>query len=127
MDENNYNRDGKVFRRDSARAIILQENKVLLIHSKKYNYYKFPGGGIEAGEDPVQALCREVQEETGYVVKESTIREFGYVPRRQRDEKDEQGIFAQDNYYYFCEITDQKPTDRKLDDYEREEALHPYG
>jgi 8-oxo-dGTP pyrophosphatase MutT (NUDIX family)/HD superfamily phosphodiesterase len=125
MDEKNYPRDGKVFRRDSARAIILQEGKVLLIHSKKYDYYKFPGGGIEAGEDPVQALCREVREETGYEVQQSTIREFGCVPRRQRDDMNEQGVFAQDNYYYFCEIMDQKQADRKLDDYEREEGFTP--
>jgi len=61
----------------------------LLVHSKKYGYLKFPGGGIESGEDHVQALCREVREETGLEVIPDSIREFGYVPRRQKDQKDE--------------------------------------
>ena len=62
MDARNYREDGKVFSRPSARAVILKDGKALLIHSKKYDYYKFPGGGIESGEDHETALCREVLE-----------------------------------------------------------------
>lgn len=31
--------------------------------------WNFPGGGIEKGETPEQAMIREVKEETGYVTK----------------------------------------------------------
>ena len=34
-----------------------------MIHSIKYDYYKFPGGGIENDEDPVEAMIRETREE----------------------------------------------------------------
>lgn len=68
MDRKNYDASWKVFRRPSVRAIIIREDKVLMIHSKKYDYYKFPGGGPDKGESHIQALIREVKEESGYQV-----------------------------------------------------------
>lgn len=47
IDTKDYNRNGTVFERPSARGIIIKDNKVAMIHSLKYNYYKFPGGGRE--------------------------------------------------------------------------------
>ena len=44
-------------------------------------YYKFPGGGIERGEDPVEAMIRETREESGMIVIPETITEYGYVHR----------------------------------------------
>ena len=44
----------------------------LLLHTKQYyppGGFRLPTGGMLAGEDPVLALCREVQEETGITVK----------------------------------------------------------
>ena len=32
-----------------------------MIHSLKYDYYKFPGGGIEDGESNEEALIRETR------------------------------------------------------------------
>ena len=52
MDSGDYNPDGPVFCRPSARGIIEKDGKFLLMHSRKFGYYKFTGGGIEAGEDP---------------------------------------------------------------------------
>ena len=52
--------------RESSRAVIFDDDKnVALLHATKYHYYKLPGGGIEKGEDPVQALRRECLEEIG--------------------------------------------------------------
>ena len=45
----NYNVNGTAFRRPSARAIIIRDGKIGMIHSLKYDYFKFPGGGIEVG------------------------------------------------------------------------------
>ncbi|MBO7339390.1 MAG: NUDIX domain-containing protein [Lachnospiraceae bacterium] len=125
LDQHNYKEGGKEYSRPSVRGIILQDGKVLLVHSKKFGYMKFPGGGIEPGEDHVQALCREVREETGLEVAPESVREFGFVPRRQKDKVDENGIFVQDNFYYFCDLKDGVKTSTKLDDYEREEGFTP--
>ena len=56
MDRQDYNPEGKVYERPSARAIILKDGKVLLNHIAKYDCYEFPGGGIEAGKR-LSRLC----------------------------------------------------------------------
>ena len=124
MDRQNYNPEGKVYERPSARAIILKDGKVLLNHVSKFDCYEFPGGGIEAGETPEQAVQREVAEETGRVVIPDSIREFGIVIRRQQDSKDPEGIFEQRNYYYFCDVTDET-VPRKPDEHEIAEGADP--
>lgn len=124
LDMNDYNLGGKVYSRPSARAIIYKNEKVLLVYSKKYNYYKFPGGGIENGEMPKDALVREVREETGYCIIPESIEEYGRVLRRQKDSYDENGIFEQENLYFFASVSDCREN-RELDPYEEEEGFTP--
>ena len=59
IDTHDYDPNGTKEVRPSVRGIILREGKVLLVHSLKYDYYKFPGGGIEPGEEMEAALGRE--------------------------------------------------------------------
>jgi 8-oxo-dGTP diphosphatase len=54
--------------RKAARVIIVKNEKVLLIHSQKYNSYTLPGGGVEDGESLEQAAIREAKEETGIAI-----------------------------------------------------------
>ena len=51
--------------RDSAFAIILHSRHVLLVKARDKNNWQLPGGRIEPGETPVDAVVREVKEETG--------------------------------------------------------------
>jgi ADP-ribose pyrophosphatase YjhB (NUDIX family) len=59
----------KLFFRPGAYAVILNNDKVLLITAKSSNQYFFPGGGIELGETNETALKREVKEESGLKIK----------------------------------------------------------
>lgn len=122
LDKKDYKEGGKVFSRHSARGIVIRGEKLLLVYSKKYDYYKFPGGGIEKGEDNETALIREVLEETGYKVIPDSIREYGLVPRKQRDAWYPDAVFVQNNYYYFCDVEDEV-ANTNLDDYEAEEGF----
>ncbi len=84
IDLHDYDGCTKVFRRPSARAVILNGNTIALVYSENEGYYKFPGGGIRDEEDKMLALIREVKEEVGLTVIPGSIREFGSVMRRQR-------------------------------------------
>ncbi len=49
----------------TASALIIDEGKVLSVYHKKLGVWLYPGGHIEADENPEEALFREVREETG--------------------------------------------------------------
>ena len=120
MDAKDYTPGLRRFIRPSVRGIIIRGKTIAMVHSLKYNYYKFPGGGIESEESYPEALCREVREESGLLVKKETIREYGLVPRREKGKRAE--VFVQDNFYYLCE-TQEIPESQDLDDYEAEEKF----
>ncbi len=120
IDKKDYNPNGTCFIRPSVRGIIIRDGKIAMVHSIKYNYYKFPGGGIEQGEEHITTLIREVKEETGLIVIPNSIREYGLVHRVQKG--DIEDMFVQDNYYYLCEVEDTREV-QKLDDYEAYEEF----
>ena len=119
IDLKDYKETDKVFKRPSARAIILIKDKIALVYSKKEKYFKFPGGGIHADEDKKEALIREVREEVGMVVIPDSIREFGSVLRRQKGNVDDDTMFEQENFYYLCDVEDEIVS-QELDEYEDE-------
>ena len=120
IDTKDYDINGTTVSRPSARGIIIKDGKLAMIHSIKYDYYKFPGGGIEKNEQKESALIREVLEETGLDVIPQTIKEYGIVHRIQKG--DYEDVFIQDNYYYLCDVED-NVHEQKLDDYEKEEKF----
>jgi len=122
IDLKNYDRNGKVFRRPSARAIIIRNNTIYMVHSLLYDYYKFPGGGIEEQESNIDALIRETAEEAGLLVIKDSIKEYGYVHRIQKAKDEGFSMFVQDNFYYFCDVEDKRIA-QKLDDYEDDEKF----
>ncbi|NLK46284.1 MAG: NUDIX domain-containing protein [Treponema sp.] len=120
IDLKDYKDTDRHFKRPSVRGIILAEDgKIALVYSKIYRYFKFPGGGIKEDEDKIQALVREVSEEVGMKVIPSSIIEFGSVLRLQKSNYEENTVFEQENFYYFCKVEDSigKQT---LDDYEKD-------
>ena len=119
IDLKDYEEKYSVYKRPSARGIIIKEHKIALVYSKKEKYYKFPGGGIKEHEDMKSALIREVREETGLIVIPDSIKEFGSVMRRQKSNYSSNTIFEQENFYFFCD-TENHLLEQELDDYEKE-------
>ncbi len=120
MDRQDYGGCTHSFVRHSARSIIIRNSTVAMVHSLRYDYYKFPGGGIEKGELPADAMIRETREEAGLLVIPETVREYGYVHRIQKSDKDPSECFVQDNFYFLCEAQDAAGP-QELDDYESRE------
>ena len=122
MDQKDYNDTFLRFRRPSVRAVIIKDGKIALVYSKKYDYYKFPGGGIESGEDHISALKREVLEETGLTIIDKSVKEFGSVLRIQKSRFEENMIFEQENFYYLCNV-ENSVSEQLLDEYELDEGF----
>ena len=55
--------------REGSRAIIVQDGMILLSHETISGWYLVPGGGLENDETPVDCCVREVEEETGIIVR----------------------------------------------------------
>ncbi|MFF1649859.1 NUDIX domain-containing protein [Streptomyces sp. NPDC058240] len=59
--------------RVAAYAVCIRDERVLLTHFASPDgtdrYWSLPGGGIEHAEDPIDAVVREVSEESGYQVE----------------------------------------------------------
>jgi len=62
-------------KRNSCKAVIVRDNRVLLTlnHSEIGDFYLLPGGGQKWGETLLQAMRREVLEETGWIVEPGKI------------------------------------------------------
>ena len=102
----------KITTRQAVRAIIIKDNKILMVHTNKGDY-KFPGGGIKRMETHEQALRREVTEETGYIVKHMKA-QAGIITQRNPNQFDSNGIFQMNSYYYFCDVQN-NVTEQHLD------------
>lgn len=77
---------GKTYiRRPGVYAILPRNDGILATYQAGiYNEFQLPGGGVDPGENPVQALHREVFEETGWSIAAPKLffrfRFFTYMP-----------------------------------------------
>ena len=103
------------------------EDSISLVYAAKLGYYKFPGGGIHAGEDKECVLAREIREETGLAVIPQSVREYGVAQRYQKSALFPDTIFEQDSFYYICDVERDGAGlavgGQQLDDYENEEGF----
>lgn len=71
----------------APKAIILNQDKILLLKRSDFDddggSWEFTGGSIDQGESPVEALVREVNEETG--ISDLVIDHLLYVTMTDRD------------------------------------------
>lgn len=91
--------------RKTVRAVIIKNNQVLMLYSKLFDDYTFPGGGIKNGENMEEALKRELYEELGAnTVK--IIKEIGYTEEVRFGIKGSDSTYLQTSYFMLCEIDD---------------------
>lgn len=96
-----FNRDeGYLTPKVSVRAVIIRDNKILLVKEKSDNKWSLPGGYADIGMTPSEIAINEVKEESGFDVKPTRI--LGLIDYNQHQEKP----FPFDVYQLFmeCEI-----------------------
>lgn len=74
-----------------AALFIEHENRILLLHRQEHksqgNLWGIPGGKLEKGETPLEAVIRETKEETGYDFSNEPIEYLGavYIEYNKKD------------------------------------------
>jgi 8-oxo-dGTP pyrophosphatase MutT (NUDIX family) len=114
---------GRTIQRTAVRAVVQRGPRLLLVHSANVGDYKFPGGGVEAGETHEQALRREVREECGAELSHIGG-EIGAVVEYDHDTETGFDTFKMTSHYYRCEVSDGFG-EQKLDGYERDLGFRP--
>lgn len=86
--------------RKAVRCYLIKNDKIVVTKynepNKKAGYYEIPGGKIEAGELPEQTAIREMQEETGIIVKK--LKNKGNLIIEYPDRKFEFVVFLANTY-----------------------------
>lgn len=121
-DKLDYKNDLAYIKRESVRGIIIEDGKIYLSHARINDTYKIPGGGIDLGENLIDALIREVREEVGIDVDLSSIKEYGHYIEKWKSIKDgeDDKIWFNTSYYFICKrlgsVKDIKPTLSEIND-----------
>ena len=100
--------------RAGCRAIIVRDGMILLTHETNSGWWLVPGGGLEEDETPEECCIREVEEETGHIVRPmyqfltlcEYYEEYRYV-----------------SHYFICEVTGSGKT--HLTDAEARRGVEP--
>lgn len=88
--------------REATRAVVVDnEGMIALLYVSKNDYYKLPGGGIESGEDKIEALKRECLEEIGCDI--DVMNEVGSIVEYRKFSN-----LKQISYCYFAKIKGEK-------------------
>jgi ADP-ribose pyrophosphatase YjhB (NUDIX family) len=61
--------DGYATPKVDVRAVVFQDDKILLVKEREDGCWTLPGGWVDVGESPSTAIAREVYEESGYQTK----------------------------------------------------------
>ena len=104
--------------RPAVYAIIIHQNKIVLMKTKSTGKYFFPGGAIEKGEMMIDALLREVKEETGLKIK---AQDFFYFKETFFYYDPDDRAFQNYSFFYICEpLNFSLVKDEAVDDMESE-------
>ena len=82
--------------RAGCRAVIVRDGEILLSHEIKSGWWLIPGGGMEADETPEQCCIREMEEETGLVVR--PLQQFLTMYEYYEE-------YRYISHYFICEVT----------------------
>lgn len=101
FDRRNYDPSLPVISRRAVRAIIYKNEVLTMVRSEKIGEYKFPGGGVKNGESDLEALARELREETGLALEPESVAPYGYTTERRLD-RNGHSIYQHISCFFTC-------------------------
>ena len=112
-----------IFIRQTTRAIVLNDENILMLYTQRYHDYTLPGGGIDEGEGVIKGLVRELKEETG--AKDITnIVPFGRYEEFRPWYKNGLDTMHMNSYCFTCNVHN-KLGETQLEDYEMHNGMRP--
>lgn len=111
--------------RPSAYGIVIHESRILLV--TVHGRFHLPGGGIDLGENPAEAVLREVREETGCTVKNPKLLDItsSFFSYGAFDNPPKVQHVHSLLIYYTCDYVSHDPSDIHLDKYEEAYGQKP--
>ncbi|WP_337163616.1 NUDIX hydrolase [Vibrio fluvialis] len=113
----------RILQRKAARAIVLDGEDILMLYTERYHDYTLPGGGVDEGEDILQGMVRELEEETG-AQNIHNIKPFGLYEEFRPWYKDDADVMHMVSYCFTCKI-DRELGDTNYEDYEIKNGMKP--
>lgn len=83
----------------TAGLVVTKNNQLLLAYSKNKNAWYLPGGKVDKGETPKEALIREIREELNIDLQPDKIESYKHISAPAYGEKPEL-IMEQDTFLY---------------------------
>ena len=110
-----------VFTRLATRSIAIQGSSILLLYTERYEDYSLPGGGLDAEEDIIAGMKRELSEETG--AKDiRNIKPFGVYEEYRPWHKPDFDVQHMISYCYTCDIS-KDLGESKMEQYETNNGM----
>ncbi|ABI82239.1 NUDIX domain-containing protein [Francisella tularensis] len=72
----------------TSALVCVRDNKILLVRVRDNTVWYFPGGKIDAGESPLQAIIRELNEELNIQMQQTELDYLGEVVTDNHDRTD---------------------------------------
>ncbi|GLT13848.1 NUDIX hydrolase [Vibrio algivorus] len=112
-----------VIQRLATRAIVMKGENILLLYTERYHDYSLPGGGLDSGEDKIEGMIRELQEETG-AQNIRDIESFGCYEEFRPWYKDGANVMHMLSYCYTCEV-DEALGETRFESHEINNGMKP--
>ncbi|SOE23806.1 ADP-ribose pyrophosphatase YjhB, NUDIX family [Spirosomataceae bacterium TFI 002] len=110
-----------IFKRLATRSIAIQGSTILLLYTERYEDYSLPGGGLDVGEDKIEGMMRELNEETG-AIDIKNIKPFGVYEEFRPWHKPDFDVQHIISYCYTCEVNKELGLS-KLESYETKNGM----
>jgi len=114
---------GRVLQRTAVRAIAMEKEDILLLYTKRYDDFSFPGGGIDQGETLEAGLRRELKEETG-ASGIRVLHHYGYLDEYRPHWKPDYDHMFMRSHFYICTV-DRELGETSLESYEQANGTEP--